>query len=164
MRMSKIRHQYAIFYAILTPSGKFPRRFLTFRRHLPVTKANVFLTFCTYKVVYAKKAGGKNCRGNLLGGILMATMRCAKDARGHQHQRCRHGVGPQNKYSTRTPTSPFFCPTFCTAAILLASGFGFTSFCLWRFELLQSILIHRPRSKVNNELFFFVKTTSTSSV
>ena len=27
MRMSKIRHQYAIFDAILTPSGKFPRHF-----------------------------------------------------------------------------------------------------------------------------------------
>ena len=65
----------------------------------------------------------------------------------------------QNRYSTRSPTSPFFCPTFFTAAILLASGFGFTSFCLCRFELSQSILIHRPRSKVNNELFFFVKTT-----
>ena len=36
-------------------------------------------------------------------------------------------------HSTRSPTSPFFCPTFFTAAILLASGFGFTSFCLWRF-------------------------------
>ena len=58
----------------------------------------------------------------------------------------------------------FFVPFFFTAAILLASGFGFTSFCLWRFDLSQSILIHRPRSKVNNELFFFVKTTSTSSV
>ena len=36
----------------------------------------------------------------------------------------------QNIYSTRSPTSPFFCPTFFTAAILLASGFGFTSFCV----------------------------------
>ena len=67
---------------------------LTFRRHLPVTKDDVLLTFCTYKVLYAKKAGGKNCRGNLLGGVLMATMRCARrHARGHQQQRCRHGVG-----------------------------------------------------------------------
>ena len=76
----------------------------------------------------------------------------------------QHSNQPQNRYSTRSPTSPFFCPTFFTAAILLASGFGSTSFCLWRFELSQSILIHRPRSKVNNELFFFAKTTSTSSV
>ena len=29
--------------------------------------------------------------------------------------------------STRSPTSLFFCPTFFTAAILLASDFGFTS-------------------------------------
>ena len=70
----------------------------------------------------------------------------------------------QNRFSTGSPTSPFFCPTFFTPAILLGSGFGFTSFCLWRFELSQRILIHRPRSKVNNEFFFFVKTTSTSSV
>ena len=45
---------------------------------MPVTKADVLLTFCTYKVLYAKKAGGKNCLGNLLGGVLMATMRCAR--------------------------------------------------------------------------------------
>ena len=75
-----------------------------------------------------------------------------------------HSLKSQNKYSTRSPTSPFFCHTFFTAAILLASSFGFTSFCLWRFELSQSILIFRPRSKVNNEQFFFLKTTSTSSV
>ena len=85
-------------YAINTPFltchlASFPA-LLTFRRHLPVTKADVLLTFCTYQVLYAKKVGGKNCRGNLLGGVLMATMRCAKrHARGHQHQRCRHGVG-----------------------------------------------------------------------
>ena len=53
-----------------------------------------------------------------------------------------------------------FLSTFFTAPILLASGFGFTIFCLWRFELSQSILIYRPRSKVNNELFFLIKTTS----
>ena len=41
-----------------------------------------------------KKNGGKNYRGNLPGGVLMATMRCARrHAREHQHQRCRHGVG-----------------------------------------------------------------------
>ena len=43
-------------------------------------------------------------------------------------------------------------------------GFGFTSFCLWRFELSQSILIHCLRIKVNNEVFSFVKTTPASSV
>ena len=57
-----------------------------------------------------------------------------------------------------------FLSHFFTAAIFLASSFGFTSFCLQTLELSQSILIHRPRSKVNNELFFFVKTTSASSV
>ena len=90
MRMSKIRHQYSI----LTPSWQVSPALLTFRRHLPVTKADVLLTFCTYKVLYAKKPGGKNYRGNLPGGVLMATMRCARrHARGHQHQRRRHGVG-----------------------------------------------------------------------
>ena len=59
---------------------------------------------------------------------------------------------PQNRYST-------WSPPFWKQAVLF-----FTSFCLWRFELPQSILVHCPRSKVNNELFFFVKTTSTSSV
>ena len=34
----------------------------------------------------------------------------------------------QNRYSTRSSTPPFFCPTFFTAAILLGSGFGFTIF------------------------------------
>ena len=51
MRMSKIRH----FDAILTPSWRVSPTLLTFRRHLPVTKADVLLTFCTYKVLYAKK-------------------------------------------------------------------------------------------------------------
>ena len=60
MRMSKIRHQYAI----LTPSWLVPPALLTFKRHSPVTKADVVLTFCTYKVLYTKKAGGKTCRGN----------------------------------------------------------------------------------------------------
>ena len=79
---------------------------LTFRRHLPVTKADVLLTFCTYKVLYTKKAGGKNCRGNLLGGVLMETMRCARrHARGHQHQRCRHGVGLLVDYLFCGPSS-----------------------------------------------------------
>ena len=61
MRMSKIRHQYAI----LTPSWLVPPALLTFKRHLLVTKADVVLTFCTYKVLYTRKAGGKNCPGGL---------------------------------------------------------------------------------------------------
>ena len=56
MRMSEIRH----FDAILTPSWQVPPALLTFKRHLPVTKADV-LYLCT------KKAGGKNCRENLPG-------------------------------------------------------------------------------------------------
>ena len=56
MRMSKIRYQYTI----LTPSWEVPPALLTFKRHLPVTKADVLLTFCTYKVLYAKKSGSKN--------------------------------------------------------------------------------------------------------
>ena len=85
-----IRH----FDAILTPSWQVSPALLTFRRHFPVTKTDVLLTFCTCKVLYAKKNGGQNYRGNLPGGVLMATIRCARrHARGHQHQRRRHGVG-----------------------------------------------------------------------
>ena len=55
-----IRH----FDAILTPSWLVPPALLTFKRHLPVTKADVLLTYFTYEVVYTKKASDKNCRGN----------------------------------------------------------------------------------------------------
>ena len=90
MRMYKIRHQYAIFDAILTPSGKFPLH-LTFRRHLPVTMADVFVLIRSYM---QKKPAVKTAGGTCRDGVLMATMRCARrHARGHQHQRCRHGVG-----------------------------------------------------------------------
>ena len=37
--------------AILTPSWLVPPALLTFKRHLPVTKAGILLTFCTYKVL-----------------------------------------------------------------------------------------------------------------
>ena len=67
-------------------------------------------------------------------------------------------------HTTRSPTSPFFWPSFFKAAISIASGSWYYEFSLRRFELLQSLLSNCPRSKVNNELFFFVKTTSTSSV
>ena len=67
-----------------------------------------------------------------------------------------HRIDTQPRYSS--PTSPISCPT---AAILAGSGFGFTSF----FELSQNCtLINCPRSKVDNGLLFFVKTTSASSV
>ena len=46
-----IRH----FDTILTPHWQVSPALLTFRRHLPVTKAAILLTFCTYKVLYAKK-------------------------------------------------------------------------------------------------------------
>ena len=52
-------------YAILTPSWLVPPALLTFKRHLLVTKADIVLTFCTYKVLYTRKAGGKNCPGEL---------------------------------------------------------------------------------------------------
>ena len=85
-----IRH----FDAILTPSWQVPHALLTFKRHLPVTKADILLMFCTYKVLYTKKAGGKNCRETFQDGILMATMKCSRrHPRGHQRQRCRHRVG-----------------------------------------------------------------------
>ena len=85
MRMSKIRHQYAI----LTPSWQVSPALLTFRWHLPVTKADVLLTFCTYKVLYAKKPAVKTPGGT----CQVAHWWRWWDARGHQHQRCRHGVG-----------------------------------------------------------------------
>ena len=50
-------------YTINTPfwrhPDKFPPALLTFKRHLPVTKADVLY-------LYTKKAGGKNCRENLI--------------------------------------------------------------------------------------------------
>ena len=33
----------------------------------------------------------------------------------------KHSMQPQNRYSTRSPTSSFFCPTFFTAAMHFAS-------------------------------------------
>ena len=64
--------------AIQPPSWQVSPALLPFRRHLPATKADVLLTFCTCKVLYANKPGGKNYRGNLPGGVLMATIRCAR--------------------------------------------------------------------------------------
>ena len=55
-----IRH----FHAILTPSWQVPPALLIFKRHLSVTKADVLLTFSTYKVLYGKEAGGKIFLGN----------------------------------------------------------------------------------------------------
>ena len=63
----KIRHQYAILTPYWRHPGKSPPALLTFKRHLPVTKPDVLLMFYTYKVLYTKKSGGKNCRGNLPG-------------------------------------------------------------------------------------------------
>ena len=59
----------------------------------------------------------------------------------------KRGLVTKAEYVT---TSWFFCPRFLTAAILPGSGFGFVSFYLERIEQSQSILIHCPRSNVNN--------------
>ena len=45
---------------LLTPSWQVPPALLTFKRHLPVTRADVLYLF-------TKKVGGQNCRGNLPG-------------------------------------------------------------------------------------------------
>ena len=79
--------------AILTPSWLVPPALLTFKRHLPVTKAGILLTFCTYKVLpvssiyiyiyivtgsyMRKKPPVKPAGGTSQDGVLMATMRCA---------------------------------------------------------------------------------------
>ena len=47
---------------------------------MPVTQADVLLTFCTYKVLYAKNPGGKNYRGNLPGGVLIALISTVIDS------------------------------------------------------------------------------------
>ena len=104
-----IRH----FDAILTPSWQVSPALLTFRRHLPVTKADVLLTFCTYKVLYAKKPSGKNYRGNLPGGVLMATMRCARrHARGDMRE-ATCARTPTSKVPTRSRTSGWLFILWC---------------------------------------------------
>ena len=72
----------------------------------------------------------------------------------------------QYRYSTRSPTSPFFCPTFFTAAILLASGFGFTTqknpIDLWiefgrslfdKLRVMFPAVTHRPAKIASKEGF-----------
>ena len=87
MRMSKIRHQYAI----LTPFWLVPSALFTFKRHFPVTKADVLYL---KGPIYGKKPAVKTAGGTSQNDVSMATMRCARGhARGHQLQRCRHRVG-----------------------------------------------------------------------
>ena len=62
-------------FAILTRSWQVPPALLTFKRHLPVMKADVLLTFCTY---IRKKPAVKIAGGTCQDGILMATMRCTR--------------------------------------------------------------------------------------
>ena len=84
----KIRHQYAI----LTPSWQVSPALLTLKRHLPVTKADVLLTFCT-KI---RKRQWSKLPGELarMSYLCMAMMRYARrHARKHQRQRCRQRVG-----------------------------------------------------------------------
>ena len=60
---------------------------LTFKRHFPVTKADVLY-------IYKKTPPVKSAGGTCQDGVLMTTMRCARrHARGHKLQRWRHGVG-----------------------------------------------------------------------
>ena len=86
-----IRH----FDAILTPSWQVSPALLTFRRHFPVTKTDVLLTFCTCKVLYAKKNGGKNyrelARWRIDGNDKMREATCART--------------PTSKAPTRSRTS-----------------------------------------------------------
>ena len=80
----------------MTPSWLVLAARLTFKRHLPGTKTDVLLTFCTYKVQYPKKKkpAVKTAGVTSQDGILMVTMRCARrHARGHQLQRCWERVG-----------------------------------------------------------------------
>ena len=87
--MPSIHH----FDTILTPSRLVPPGLSTFKRHLPVTKADVVLTFCTYKGYIRKKPPVKTARGTSQDGVLMATMRCTRrHVRGHRLQRCRQRV------------------------------------------------------------------------
>ena len=93
----KIRHQYAI----LTPSLQVPLALLIFKRHLPVTKADVLLTSCTYiRKSWRSKLPVELARMEYW-SRRMATMRCARwHARGHQLQRYRYRVAlPVNLYS-----------------------------------------------------------------
>ena len=83
MRMSENTPSIRHFDAIMTPSWQVPPA-LSVKRHLPITKADVLQTFCTYKVLYTKKAGAENRRG---------TSHARRHARGHKLQRCRHRVG-----------------------------------------------------------------------
>ena len=75
---------------ILTPYwrhlGKFLSALLTFKRHFPVTKADVLY-------LYTKKPAVKTAGGTCQDGVLlMATMRCARlHARGHQLQTLNSG-------------------------------------------------------------------------
>ena len=94
-----IRH----FDAILTPSRVVPTTLLTFKRHLPVTKSDVLLTFCTYNILYTKKLAVK-LPGEL---ATMATMRCARrHGRGQSLQMCRQRVGLQVNLFCVLGTSP----------------------------------------------------------
>ena len=57
------------FNAILTPSWQVPPALLTFKRHLPVTKADVLLTFCTFSYIRKKptvKTAGGTCQDGVL--------------------------------------------------------------------------------------------------
>ena len=95
MRMSKIRHQYAIFYAILTPSWLVPRHFWSLSDICRLRRLTFCWRFVFIRSYVRKKPAVKTAGGTSQDGVLMATMRCARwhAARGHRLQRCRQRVG-----------------------------------------------------------------------
>ena len=74
MRMSKIRHQYAILPPYCRHPGKSPHQFWPLSDICRLRR----LTFCTYKVLYTEKTAVKTAGGTSQDGVLMATMRCAR--------------------------------------------------------------------------------------
>ena len=76
----------------------------------PVMKADVLLTFCTYQVLYTKKAGGKNCRGNYPGWRIdgddeMRKATCARTSTSKVPTESRT-YNNDNNNLFRIPTSP----------------------------------------------------------
>ena len=94
--------------------GKFPPALLTFKRHLPVTKADVLLTFCTYSM-WRKKPAVKTAGETSQDGVLMATMRCARrHARGHQLQ---IGADIESDFWLISILWPYYVLYYCSVSL-----------------------------------------------